>query len=643
MSLVGKSVRDYKSKLYTFLSWFNTIEISESNKHVILNEYQEYRVNVKGVQPQSTGVKTILLFLSEGILTDAVDYVAVKYIETLIKSTKISANNERNPETLTSYFSNITWLRYSMGEEFYLKLESPKRLMNSFSVVVSVTLLLVINIKKSIARNISISESVLSHIDCLKDKVDKVNNWNRSLMSECESMEISDEEKETIRELLLLDLVASNRCELFRERCFKESEAPIPLVLYDGKTRVKPYKEGCLFSENNYKGISEVEELLFAWLCACQTVQPNDVGKLKKNDFVVGMNGNDRPVTVQCQYYKGRSGRDVETPLLGSSDIEGKAIIAYLSLHDDKDKLFRTNINKRIHCTFIPHTPLAARIFRIWKSNHIKSIIDSELKKRKSSDIFLRAAMALYDCGGVGYDKWQHKRKDDGLDTSISLYRAEVTNPLPFSLFSLMAIKTSAVHARTDRYREADLVNYNSHTSETEKTSYLTDANKEWVNQNGRITRMVLSDIDEYVYKPNVNAAIDKARDMVMRTKIKSILGVGSEIGFKINPLGQVKLQSDESDWPIDFDEIVVLDTAETVINMKHYIDQAEKMRDVLIINALAYFERTILPTVEWMSTVLYSKISPKVLDQGLSDYEEIRHILPDLFGAVIHSSVGVE
>ena len=79
----------------------------------------------------------------------------------------------------------------------------------------------------------------------------------------------------------------------------------------------------------------------------------------------------------------------------------------------------------------------------------------------------------------------------------------------PQSLFKGSHIKNSSVYSRTDQYRDEDLINTNSHSSLTEKLSYMTDANKEWVNQVGRILRMVLVDIEMHAFSPKFD---DNAR-----------------------------------------------------------------------------------------------------------------------------------
>jgi hypothetical protein len=83
------------------------------------------------------------------------------------------------------------------------------------------------------------------------------------------------------------------------------------------------------------------------------------------------------------------------------------------------------------------------------------------------------------------------------------------------------------------------------------------------------------------------------------------------------------------------------VDTVETVVNMLHFITETERQLDSLANNALAFFEQTILPTAEWMQTLLEEKLSPKVVRQGKSSYSEIRNILPPLFQNELKGGVG--
>jgi len=633
------------SQLHTFLKWLNLAKITKINKYSLLKNYEEYRVNKINVKPQSTGLKVIIKFLNEGLSEDELGHDDFTYLDALLRSTTISANDEREPYSLTNYFANVLWLRGVMGDRDYLQLESPKRLMRSFSVTVASTLLIIIEAKKIAVSSLSDINGIGERGGLLKQKADQVNRWNREILSLIGKVPVRGEPFNLITELLLLDLVSENNLEtLIRYMEDTNLTTDFPLSFSIKGSRIRPFREGAIFSRNRILSVSPLEEILFSWLCACQTVQPMDIRKLKKNDFVVSFNNNRRPIMVQCQYYKGRSGREQETQLLNANGTEGKAIIAFLDMFEfPGEHLFKTDITVKLHCTFRPHTPYASRIIRIWKSKEILKTINKDLKKNNATNLFIRAISMMAEHGGEGYDKWQHDRKTHEMDCSISTYRHKVKNPLPFNLFSLMAIKTTAVHSRTDRYRDGDFYNHNSHSSSTEKMHYLTDANKEWVNQNGRVTRMVLHDIENYVYKPNLNAVLERVHDMILRTKVIGITNSSllNNQKVQINPLGIISNNNNISDEHLDIDEIIVLDTPETVVNMKHYIEQAIIKRDALINNALSFFERTVLPNVEWMSGVLQNQISPHILRNGIKDYEQIKSILPELFEAEMLGSIG--
>ena len=104
--------------------------------------------------------------------------------------------------------------------------------------------------------------------------------------------------------------------------------------------------------------------------------------------------------------------------------------------------------------------------------------------------------------------------------------------------------------------------------------------------------------------------------------------------------LGRTDFSKDEIDNAgIDADSIIVLDTDETVINMLHYINEAERQKDTLIANNLPFFERTVLPNVEWMHIVI-SKLSPASVKDGERSYNEIQTILPPLFSNELRAGI---
>lgn len=102
---------------------------------------------------------------------------------------------------------------------------------------------------------------------------------------------------------------------------------------------------------------------------------------------------------------------------------------------------------------------------------------------------------------------------------------------------------------------------------------------------------------------------------------------------IQINQIGQIKYSKEIfNEFNAEPDEIVVLDTVETVVTMLHYINEAQTKKHVLINRALTFFEKTVLPNVEWMEYLLTSKLSPSTVKKGSVQFENLKSILPPLF-----------
>ena len=146
---------------------------------------------------------------------------------------------------------------------------------------------------------------------------------------------------------------------------------------------------------------------------------------------------------------------------------------------------------------------------------------------------------------------------------------------------------------------------------------------------------MVIHDIEQYVYKPNLIASHEEAYELKLKTRVISALsdGIPDTTNIKINRIGRINNpEIFVSHSEADPDDIIVLDTEETVVNMLHYINEANQKQHALINRAISFFERSVLPNVEWMETLIMEKLSPSVVRKGQAQYEEIRHILPPLF-----------
>jgi nucleoside diphosphate kinase len=206
-------------------------------------------------------------------------------------------------------------------------------------------------------------------------------------------------------------------------------------------------------------------------------------------------------------------------------------------------------------------------------------------------------------------------------------YRASATRPLPVSLFTLTHIKTAAIHARSDSYREADLVNHHSHTSMTEKTSYLTDANKEWLNQAGRITRLVIHDLQNVVYQPSITVISQAVYELELKTKVMEATKTKN---IMTNPIRGNYIEEDKETT------IIVSDSTDTALYFIHYINQASEMLPRLLLTRPDWVERTLIIQVEWMTRTLTRM---KMSTSAQKSYVKLKKHLPPLFDHLLETN----
>lgn len=640
---VDTSKKTWISHLKEFILWLSNFNIEIERRYLILKDFESYRVNEVNVKPQSSGVRKIINLLNNSIEHDS-DSEFIKYIRKLIRDTELSKPDERQQGTLTGYFGSMPWLRDVIGERDYLKLESPKLLMKSFSVVIATTLLFIIDQKKIAKRKLVNPEKLTN--EKVKQKRSRNQSFCRDLLLEIGDFDDNFRPVNDLTELMLLDFVPEDkRVELIDRLRYSNSNKKFSTKTSD-RSRKYIFTNPCIFHYENWDVHSEIEQYLCAWLCAWQAIQPTDIGKLKKNNFVINKNEHGKAISVQCVYYKSRSQDVKQPPFLSATQIEGKALIAYLEeLTENDSKLFLCNVSGIPNLNFAPYS-IPGRISRLFQSETIRNKVNSNLQYAQASAVFIRGYVAMALHHEESFDVWGHRQRKKNNSVSIEIYRKLVKRPLPILNFGLAALKNSSIHARTDQYRDGDLVNLNSHTSLTEKLSYLTDSNKEWVNQNGRVTRLVLKDIENYVFKPNLMVVEEIAYEAIVRTHVVNSLsdGISDKTAVVINSIGRVDRKKTVVELPnTDFNDILVLDSKETVVTMLHYISEAERQYDNLIGNALNFFEETVLPNVEWMEYLLRNgKLSPEMIKGGKDEYEKIKDFLPKLFENELRGGVGI-
>jgi hypothetical protein len=264
----------------------------------------------------------------------------------------------------------------------------------------------------------------------------------------------------------------------------------------------------------------------------------------------------------------------------------------------------------------------------------IKIRLDIELKQMRASKIFINAMLFLYD--SERFDK----NSSDGVfgirNITRKDYESMSKEPLPSYFFKLSHIKNTSVYSRTDMYRSEDLVNQNSHQSNTEKLSYLTDDNKDWVNQVGRITRMVMCDIESKALKPVVDFIDRESVEKRLMTKV--VKNTNSE-DVRINRYGEAIQKEKDRDQ----DHILVFENEQTAITMLHYIDEADTYGKKLMDANRDFFEKTLLINVEWMHHCL-SQFEPKLVNKSVNEYERLKKlkVLPRLFDNQIRAGISL-
>ena len=361
-----------------------------------------------------------------------------------------------------------------------------------------------------------------------------------------------------------------------------------------------------------------------AWLVACEAVQPTDIPKLKTTDYAHEFNQSGRLIAMECCYYKGRASSTRQPAILMASDCWTKAQYRYLTGLPVSSPVFQFNVMSEkampdIREGFAQQGDISF-LWRIWELPSVKRRIDAALRRAGASSIFLDAALALTQ----GSEPVGIFAKTS--ENNIGAYRESVARPLPQNIFSLTHVKTTAVHAGSDRYRDGDLINHHSHTSATEKHAYLTDANKDFVNRAGRVTRLVLNDLQNVVYQPSVSAMAAAVNDLELNTRV--VEATGSE-DIRVYSLDQSieRIQND--------DIILVPDTVEQALLFIHTIAEAETRLPQMLAVRPDWVERTLLIRVEWMTRNLARMRSAA---EAQKQYADLKPHLPNLFDYLLET-----
>jgi hypothetical protein len=608
-----RSKPSYFDKVRIFFNWINSsdYETTAKTRYNVLKSFEAYEMNDRGLR--SSPLYTIKPVLLEGLACSTFKKLDHEYLLTLLSLSKAAKSPEPKSLTLSSWF-DLPWLRYVIGEQTYLQLESPRLLFRSFRVTIATTLLYLLQQRERWQQS-SIIEFDSSYSNWQYD-------WNRLVLERLGKFNDQGEPEDEFSQLLLLDLVIPSAKKSLKSRFVVSGTKNLPKKITSHKS--PPWQRPFFFHPHYQIRYSALEELLCAWLAACEAIQPSDIPKLKANNYARECNRSGRLIAMECTYYKGRAGMMKQPAILMAKDSWTQAMDHYMTGLSEPS-LFKTRIQLEKHISgFIKNSELNL-LFKIWKLPSFQKQLESELKHTDATQIFLRAMLALEDSDE------SYKQFNNRTGKLTDEYRNLTNRTLPVSLFSLTHIKNTAVHAGADAYREADLVNHHSHSALTEKTSYLTDVNKEWVNQAGRITRLVLHDLQNVVYQPSITAISQAVNDLELRTRIIEATHTND---IKTHSLAgpSIEIESDGDSRST----IIVSDNTDTALYFIHYITQAEALLSKLLAVRPDWVERTLIVQVEWMSLTLTRM---RTVSNAKKTYAELAIHLPPLFDHLLETT----
>lgn len=614
LEMVPMTQRMYLANMALFVSWINHKDVirDDNNKYECINDFHKFRLTEQRIR--DSNAKTIKLLIASGLENVSLPKKSVLYLETLLRVTK--ANNplyQKQSDSLENWFS-MPWLREVIGEKNYLHLESPKRLILSFRITIAVTLLFLLEARQQWKERAGDLDSFVK-----TSKFKWIRSYGPTLMERVAKFTENGLPADCVTQVIWNDIVGNCHQEALRKIIAGSEKRNIPL---DTKVRIEImsfWRIPVFLSPENLNQYSICEERLIAWLAACEAIQPTDILKLKSTDFAIEFNSSGRLLLIQTQYYKGRSGSIKKPAVLIGSDVWTKALFEYLKHLPSPGRLIRSIKSKsQMRPTLAMCDDINSEfafLFRLWKTPILKEQVNAALIKFNSSPVFFQAILGLEHGGET---QTIFLRKHGGNTKS---YKESAHRPLPKTVFTLSHIKTTAVHAASDVYRDSDLINHNSHTSETEKHHYLTDQNKDWVNQCGRITRLVLHDLQNVVYQPSVEEMHRSVRDLLLKTRLIESTG--------LQDANVINFQSSVFDIQSDSDDIIVLDNVETALYFIHYINEAEDAFQRLVALRPDFVERTLIIRIEWFNQTLMRMRSAK---DAHCQYLDVRHFLPPLF-----------
>lgn len=607
------------SYLKAISSFFDWIKLSQKLcSYMIIKDFETYEIN-RGLKPQSTSARKVMTILRKGLLEDGLAIEEYRFLTELCQKTRLMKYDKPESTNLSQWFARHQWIRSQIDDDYY-RLASPKRIMKSFVVTVASTLIELLNARKHIRGNKDLYQHYVA--SCAVHKSSRAGQNLVAALLKSANKVSNLRQAQTLKVIQLECIKRSHEGKVQTSVSLNGVEGYEKAL--EGISSNYPYYRPLLFISEK---LSVTEQLLMYFLLCSLAIQPTDASKITKDNFSIKRNRAGKPRYIRVEYKKGRGDIYHEPPLLRTGDIVFEAIELYLSsISPNEYKLFSEDIMKAFTLSnpnFVgrysnpPNT--TSTLLKLWSDSEFAETLNQKFDKHKTDSLFLKAFRCFFQPDVMTYNVWAKSEYGEGFYND---YCERAGKTCPQSLFKGSHIKNSSVYSRTDQYRDEDLINTNSHSSLTEKLSYMTDANKEWVNQVGRILRMVLVDIEMHAFSPNIDSVEAEVYDLRLKTKI---ISENEAQTVKVNDIGKIIEKASAED------SFIVIDSVENAILMLHYIDQAESYYKLFVEVNPEFLQSNLLVNVEWMYHCL-GLFSPSHLQAASKKYPKIKNVLPNLF-----------
>nr|WP_321459760.1 hypothetical protein [uncultured Vibrio sp.] len=509
-----------------FIEWLNAHKIE--NRYETLKLYETDRMDELGNHGGASPLIKLRVILGYAIESESLskelsgdDY---GYLDELRK-TKPTPNLNKSQKSIASYFGALDWLRrddVGIGSELYSALASPKLAVKSLSLTAATVILEFKTYKDELQTLIKSIEPQLSPWLVIESKdgtgekrnavgniiylmlsaYHKQDNPSNVLKAALQALILSNSRSLASYNTITPALKSKDECNrLFLNKQRDKAKVNVKFADFhfsaslDGALFSIEWIEGVLNGDSS-KALSDVEGLMFAWLMASLTVQPTDIPKLTHSDFRL-MKVGGRVTNIECEYFKGRAKVFHTTRSLSARTPEGKALLMLLEQQDEGLLFFSRQtlgISNKINS-------LLGVFNTLLQISDLSEKLESAHEKQQLPNLMPQAICALVS-NGIHPKNVVNNPKKITIEERRTL-AAQSQSPCQSGIFGLQAIKNSAVHAFSDPYTLNYLINRNSHSNQTEKVSYLTEENEEWMNSSGRITREVMLDLIQNVFNLN--------------------------------------------------------------------------------------------------------------------------------------------